>query len=213
MIATMALLLPLCANAQSSGLFSKKKIKMQKDMTEYLQKDAVPVVDGRVTFSTTISVPGVSKDEIYRKVLQWADLRYTPQTEHGEWTDKDYYKNLDNSMVREADKETGSIVCVGHEEQVFSNKTLAKDYCNTTYLLEIGISDGSATVTMTNIIYTYNLTAENERLMAEDWITDEEAINKKGNLNRISGKFRVKTIDLKDELFSEINDAIIYKQN
>mgnify|MGYP000886098372 FL=1 len=47
---------------------------------------------------------------------------------------------------------------------------------------------------------------------AEDIITDKEALNKKGNkLNRLTGKFRRKTIDRKDQLFDTIKVA--FKNN
>ncbi|MCQ2454144.1 MAG: hypothetical protein MJ136_06290, partial [Clostridia bacterium] len=38
------------------------------------------------------------------------------------------------------------------------------------------------------------------RVMSEEWITDEECLNTKGKLRRIPGKYRIKTIDLVDEL-------------
>ena len=44
---------------------------------------------------------------------------------------------------------------------------------------------------------------------AEDWITDKEAYNKKGTrFLKSTGKFRIKTIDLKDIQFSRAKDAL-----
>ena len=46
-----------------------------------------------------------------------------------------------------------------------------------------------------------------DRVSAEEWITDKECLNKKGELRRIPGKFRIKTIDLVNELKREITEA------
>ena len=44
---------------------------------------------------------------------------------------------------------------------------------------------------------------------AEDWITDKEAYNRKGTkLLKSTGKFRFKTIDLKDILFSKADETL-----
>ena len=70
------------------------------------------------------------------------------------------------------------------------------------------IEDGKVSAELRNISYTYSLTDTPQRIEAEDWITDKEAITKNNKLNRGSGKFRVKTIDLKDELFKEIQETL-----
>jgi hypothetical protein len=41
-------------------------------------------------------------------------------------------------------------------------------------------------------------------MIAEEWITDENAINKKGNLKKFEGKFRNKTIELKNILVNDL---------
>lgn len=207
-IALLAISMPLFVNAQSSGLFSKKKIKTQQDISAYLA-GAVPEVDNKVVFSTNIAAPGKSKAEIFAAVSSWANLRYTPEQARGEWTDADFFKNTEYAKVATADKGEGKVVCTGAEEMIFSNKALAKDYTHTYYTLTLQISDGNVAFKMSNISYVYIGGSNNpERVTAEEWITDKEAINKKGELRRISGKFRVKTVDLKNELIKEITSAI-----
>ena len=50
---------------------------------------------------------------------------------------------------------------------------------------------------------------EGKNVTAEEWITDEEALNKKKTgLNRMSAKFRIKTIDRKDNIFETISNAL-----
>lgn len=207
-IALMALSMPLFINAQSSGLFSKKKIASRKDLTEYMQ-GAVPTVGEKVVFNTTISAPGKSKAELYSIVSSWANLRYTANQARGEWNDADFFKNTEYAEVRTADKQNGSVVCNGAEEMVFSNKALAKDYTYIYYTLKLNVADGKIIFNMDNIAYLYAGGSENpERMKAEDWITDAYAFNKKGELHRINGKFRVKTVDLKDELIKELSEAV-----
>ena len=64
---------------------------------------------------------------------------------------------------------------------------------------------------MTDIKYRYEEGREGggKVFPAEDWITDKEAYNKKGTkFLKSTGKFRIKTIDLKDILFSKAKDAL-----
>lgn len=204
----MALSMPLFINAQSSGLFSKKKIKTQKEITEYLA-GAVPEENGKVVFKTVISAPGKSKAELYNIVSSWANLRYTPEQARGVWTDADFFHNTEYAQLTEANKESGFISCRGAEEMIFSNKALAKDYTYVYYTLKLQVKDGAVEFNMGNLAYLYAGGSENpERVTAEEWITDAECITKKGELRRISGKFRVKTVDLKDELIKEISEAV-----
>ena len=70
--------------------------------------------------------------------------------------------------------------------------------------------DGRLKVELGRIKYIYG--EEGSKIFtykAEEWITDKLAMNKKGTrLYRVSGKFRRRTIDRKDELFSEIRELL-----
>ena len=46
------------------------------------------------------------------------------------------------------------------------------------------------------------------KMIAEEWITDDNAFNKKGKMKRFEGKFRRKTIDLKEQLIKELTQAL-----
>lgn len=203
----LALSMPLFINAQSSGIFSKKTIKMQQELSAYMA-GAVPEVDGKVVFATTIAAPGKSKADLYSAVAAWANLRYTKEQARGEWTDKDFFKNTEFAAVVNADKNEGVITARGAEEMIFSNKALAKDYTYVYYVLNLRVVDNSIEFTLKNISYVYAGGSESpERVYAEDWITDKETIKKNGKFHRINGKFRVKTIDLKDELIRELTEV------
>ncbi|MBR3531851.1 MAG: DUF4468 domain-containing protein [Bacteroidaceae bacterium] len=206
MIAMMLAFMPVCIHTAQAQLFSKKNFKGKMEASAYMQ-GAVPEVNGKVEFNENFSAPGKTKDQIFQKVLSWANLRFMPETERGVWNDDNYYKNNEFSKVVSADKNTGVIVCQADENIVFTNKTLAKDYTRVNYTLTIRVKDNGGEVTMNSIIYTYNLTENLERIAAEDWITDKEAISKKGGLLKGAARFRIKTVDLKNELVKEIADA------
>lgn len=206
MIAMMLAFMPVCIHTAQAQLFSKKNYKGKMEASAYMQ-GAVPEVNGKVEFNENFSAPGKTKDQIYQQVLSWANLRFMPETERGVWNDDNYFKNNEFSKVVSADKNMGVIVCQADENIVFTNKTLAKDYTRANYTLTIRVKDNGGEVTMNNIIYTYNLTENTERIAAEDWITDKEAISKKGGLLKGAARFRIKTVDLKNELMKEIADA------
>ena len=207
LIALAVALLPLCM-ADAQGLFSKKEYEGGRQPREAYMQGAVPEVDGKVVFSKTFDTTGMSKFDVYLKLSQWATFRYNPETERGKWSDADYFKNTEFARILEASSEKGTLKIQGNEEMVFTNKTLAKDTAIASYILLLTIEEGKVVAEIKNISYTYSLTDNPERIEAEDWITDKEAITKQNKLNRGSGKFRVKTIDLKDELFKEIEETL-----
>lgn len=206
-LAMMVAVLPLCMNAQSKGLLGRKTAKVEVDNSAYMQ-GAIPTVDGKVVFSKTINAQGKSKSDLYKALAQWSSFRYAANTERGLWNDPDYFKNLEYAAVKDADSNAAKIVCQGNEEIVFSNRILAKDASQFNYILDIDIKDGTVVATISNIAYVYNLTEEPQRLTAEEWITDEVSFTKKGKAIKSNLKFRIKTVDTKDEIFEEIETAI-----
>lgn len=209
LITLIAVLLPLfAADSMAQGIFSNKEYDGGRQPREAYLPGAVPEVDGKVVFTKTYEAAGMSKADIYLRLSNWASFRYNPSTERGKWNDADYFKNTEYARVLKASAEDGLLKIQGNEDMVFTNKTLAKDMTIVSYILETTITDGKADVTIDNIVYTYNLTDNAERIEAEDWITDKEAFTKSGKFNKGSGKFRVKTVDLVTELFKEIEEAL-----
>ena len=49
-----------------------------QDESKYLE-GAVPVIDGKVTFSTSIQAKGMNRTQIYDKVLEWANKYFQPK--------------------------------------------------------------------------------------------------------------------------------------
>lgn len=202
--------LPLMMQAQSEGLLARKAVTAASaDMKTYTAKGAVPEVDGAVVFKDVIAAPGKSKEDIYAKVAQWASLRYEPNSVMGFYTDPNFFKNLEFSRVKEANKENGKIQCQGAEELIFSIKPLAKNYTQAFYLLDLDVQDGQVGFKLHTLSFNVDQgEGQFVRETAEDWISDKECLSKKGTLRRIPGKFRIKTIDLVNELKKEIAAAI-----
>ena len=209
-IALIAVALPLMMQAQREGLLSRKAPKGKSEMSVYTAQGAIPEEAGKVAFKDVIAAPGKNKEDIFNKVLQWANLRYQPNSMMGEdYRDENFFKNIEFSTVKEANKQSGKIECQGAEELIFSVKPLAKSFTQAFYLLDLGVSDGKVEFMLHTLSFNVDQ-GEGEfiRMAAEEWITDANCLNKKGELKRTNGKFRIKTIDLVNELKKEISEAI-----
>lgn len=156
---------------------------------------AVPEENGKVVFTTKIEAPSLSKEEIYDRMLIWADG----------------YFSKDNNRVVYSDKSKGDIAVVGEQELVFQNTILSLDRALMDYRLTLECENGECSVKVAGIRYEYNVSyqREPEKYVAEKWISDKYALNKsKTKLNRGNGKFRTKTVDFIDELFAAASQAL-----
>ncbi len=164
--------------------------------SKYLE-GAVPVVDGKVTFTTSIKAKGMTKVQIYETVLNWANKRFQPN------------ENL-NPKVLFSNPEKSEIIAGGEEYIVFSANFISLDRTRIYYHLIINCEDERCDLTMTRIHYWYEENVDGGyKYKAETWITDKEALNKaKTKFSKVSGKFRKETIDYKDKLFGEIQSLL-----
>ncbi|MCQ4872750.1 MULTISPECIES: DUF4468 domain-containing protein [Odoribacteraceae] len=158
----------------------------EEDNSKYMV-GAVPEVNGKVVFSREINAPNLSKDQIFDAILKWANTRF--KTDKGNW-----------GMVAYSNKEEGQIACYGNEYLVFADKTFSLDRSKINYRMNFTCLPGKCNVEITNITYLYPEDSR-ERLAAEEWITDKQAMNKDQTklINRIA-KFRIKTVDLVENL-------------
>ncbi len=159
---------------------------------KYLQ-GAVPEVNGKVVFTQEIQIPGLTDSEIYNTLLKWAEERYQD----------------DKNRVVYSDPESGNIAAIGEEYLVFSSSALALDRSLMNYRLTITTGNNNCLLSVSGIRYEYNVSykREPEKYVAEDWITDKQAISK-NKLNRMNGKFRTATIDFVDHLFQDAAQAL-----
>lgn len=168
----------------------------EKDESKYLG-NVVPVVDGKVTFTHEINAPGMSQSQLFNALLSWANARFTTN-QTTMW-----------GKILLSDEEKATIACKGEEYIVFTDKALVLDRARISYRMIIECFPEKCNLEISNITYLYPEGKEQERISAEDWITDENAMNKKRTrLYRATGKFRIKTVDLAEGLFEDAQKAI-----
>jgi len=200
-IAALALL-PLGVSGQDNSWEQPEEeeqvavVKAKENPDAKYLRGAVPVVDGKVEFNKHIDAPGKNASQIYAIVKQYIQ-KMTQE------------KNQLNSRIAIDDTLHSTITATFEEWLVFKSKTLWLDRTRFMYALQVKCTDGGAEVTLTHLRYLYDEERTAQRFTAEEWITDDEAVNKKNTrLQPISGKFRRKTIDRKDYLFNKFESLL-----
>ncbi len=174
---------------------AKAKAKAEAD-AKYL-KGAVTESDGKVVFTTTIDAQGKSADDIYDALGRFMQ-RLTHES-----------NQMIQAKLTLCDSVNRQIVGAYEEWLVFTSNALSLDRSRFYYLLTAKCSDGKAIIEMSRLHYLYEEERTPQRMTAEEWITDKEALNKKGTkLLPYAGKFRRKTIDRKDYLFQQMKLAL-----
>ena len=185
------LLLLLCVPMLA---FAKEK----RDDSKYLA-GAVPEVNGQVLFQQTFAVKDKNKQEIYAVM-------------------KDYIRQMTKEEIQMRgtkmameDSVAGTVVGRFEEWMTFKKKPLVWDRTRFRYLLTAECSDGKCHMTLTQISYYYeedNDGYNGRTYRAEEWINDANALNKaKTKLLWGSAKFRRKTVDRVEEIFTDARDA------
>ena len=160
-------------------------------------RGAVPEVDGKVVFSKHIDAPGKSAADIFAIVKGYMEKMLKEKNQ------------LEASKIIEADAANNTITAYYEEWLVFKKSAIVLDRTRFYYAMKAECKDGSADITISHIRYLYEEERNAQRLTAEDWITDKEAVNKKNTrLYPGSGKFRRKTIDRKDFLFNKFESLL-----
>lgn len=194
-ILILLLLMPVMVMAQ--------KVKEDKNAPKYL-KGAVPVENGIVTFKKTFRVPGQTDAQLYENMLFYVKDNLVVKGIEDAWT----------RMLSDGEKD-GVIAARVEEWMVFSKKFLSLDQARFRYQINVTTGQGAVNITLTQVSYLYGEEwHENkpsgtggEIYHAEEWITDEHALNKKGTkVLSGSGKFRRKTIDRVNEIFENAMD-------
>ena len=196
LIFALMMCLPLGLSAQNTWEMPEEKSQAVNPDQKYLA-GAVPLVDGKVLFNTVIDAPGKSAEQIQNIVRQYLKKMLTEKNQ------------FDQSRIIIDDSVKHEIAGYYQEWLVFKSTALVLDRTRLMYNLIVKCEEGKADVTMTRIHYLYDEERDPQSYRAEDWITDKEGLNKKQNkLARVSGKFRRKTIDRKDYLFSKLAELL-----
>ena len=191
--------MPLIASAQDNTWERIEQAQVVKENPDakYLVDGAVPVVDGVVCWQTTINAPGKTAKQIYDILYKQIDKMVNEPNQ------------IANSAIVQDDKEKYELGAIFHEWLVFKNSTLSLDRTQLNFQLMVKYADGKADVKISHITYDYDLERKPVHYKAEEWITDKYAVNKKHTkLYPISAKFRRKTIDRKDFIFSKFNSLL-----
>ena len=191
----MMMCLPMAMMAQNTWEMPEQGTSVNPDQ-KYLV-GAVPVVDGKVVFQTTIDAPGKSADQI-ADILRSYLTKMTKEP-----------GQFEQSRIVIDDSVNHEIVGTYQEWLVFKSTALVLDRTRLMYNIIAKCDNGKADISMTRIYYLYEEERDPQTFKAEEWITDEEGLTKnKKKLSRVSGKFRRKTIDRKDYLFNKFTQLL-----
>lgn len=164
-----------------------------KEDPKYLEGAITFDEQGKIVFDTEIEAPGKSAAQLYNLVFDYMS---------GLTQDKESKA----SRMALVNKDEHIIANTMDEWLVFSNSFISLDRTECKYNLIAKITDGKVSLSINHINYIYEEGRQTGfKLPAEEVIIDKVALTKKKNdLARIFGKFRKKTIDRKDQIFSEI---------
>ena len=203
-IIALLMLAPMAAMAQNTWEVPSAQQTEQVQKKALFEKKKKTIVDGKVTFTLDKDVAGKSADEIYGIVYSFVE-KMTQQSNQVQNID-------DKSKIALINKGEHTIAAKFKEWLVFKNTALALDRTVFSYTIIAKATEGHLNLTLSRISYQYEMDrtdTEGMNVTAEEWITDEEALNKKKTgLNRMSAKFRIKTIDRKDNIFDTISNAL-----
>ena len=167
---------------------------------KYLKPGAMPEQDGKVVFTLDLDVPALSAQQVYDRMYVALDTIANQECQIQDERSK--------SGVVLVNKKEHSIVAQYHEWMTFKKNFVVLDRTRFNYTVIAKCTDGHLTLERMTFLYEQGRPTE-MRTSAEEWISDKEAINKKGTkLLPGSAKFRRSTIDRKDELFELITKMV-----
>jgi colicin import membrane protein len=163
-------------------------------------KGGVPEENGVIVFRKSFTVPSMSTEKIYSTLYNFVKNAVIEPAIH----------ELRTRILSDG-KEDGIIVAKVEEYMTFSHVFLNLDRTRFIYQLQAQVEGNKVKLAISQISYYYNEDREGKNginYKGEEWITDKEAVNKKGTkLYPRSGKFRIKTIDRVEEIFENCMNA------
>ena len=157
---------------------------------------SVPVVNGKVTFETDIQAKGLTAAQIEEKANEWVAKRFVKPTV---------------IAAKRYDSEKPNTIIIKSEEYItFKSTAFVLSRARMYYFLTLTARDGNCNFHLSRINYWYDDEDEKGgiKMIAEEWITDDNAFGKNGKLKKFEGKFRNKTIELKEQLVDELTKAL-----
>ena len=184
----LTLLMAFATLATSSAQITAPVIEEKTETDSRYMAGAVPEINGKVVLTRTVAIPaGLSVQEVMNRVDSWL-IRCT----------KDERMHFNQRLPKIADNELQHAYSL---ELTFSKSFLAHDFAEIAYVLAVRFDGGQLIMEMSHINYKYNENNKLNKYTAEEMIIDKYALNKK-KTKLVFGfkKFRMKTIDLLDEL-------------
>lgn len=165
---------------------------------------AVPEENGFVVFRQHFDCPGKTSGEIYDALEKYTKGLLTSKV------------HLTQCRITQATPAEGVVAASLEETLTFKSTAWILDSARFFFQIAFTAHDGGFDAMLRRIHYIYEpmeVHGVESGLTAEDWITDREALNKKGQLRKVGGKkFRRATIDRKDELFNGAYDAVMSRK-
>ncbi len=181
-------------------IFTLSAAAQKKDDRKFLT-GAVTMGNGMVVFKQNYKVEGKSSVEILNLLQKYVETKLVK----GE-------NSLEQSRITDLDKGKGLLAASIAETLYFRRSALVTHSTRFFYQLIYRTDKDGFSVEMRRLRYSYDEMKTNgdpALLNAEEWITDNEALNKnKTKLTRIAGKFRKFTILRKDNIFAESAAAV-----
>ena len=176
-------------------LFKKSQKKDTADNANY-EVGKVPVINGKVTFETESPAKELTTEQVQERIDKWITERYVEPTVI--------------SVKRFDSGKPNTTIIKGEEYIVFKSTFLVLSRARMYYFLTLTADEGCCKFNLSRITYWYDDEDEKGgiKMIAEEWITDDNAFNKKGKMKKFEGKFRRKTIDLKEQLIEELKQAL-----
>jgi len=167
--------------------------------SKYL-KGAVPEENGVIVFRKSFSVPGMPKDQLFNTLSAYVNRCLVEPAIHEHRT-----------RITNDGKEDGVIVAKIEEYMVFKDRFLNLDRTRFIYQVQASVEGEKVKLAISQISYYYNEDSEGRNgvtYKGEEWITDAEALNKRGDkIYPSCAKFRIKTIDRVEQIFEDCMDA------
>jgi len=156
--------------------------------------------NGMVTFSESIAIPqSASEEDCYSLLMNWARGRFAKP-----------YAIKSTILTENADKKSFGFHV--EEKLIFKKTWIITDEATIIYNFTLNVKDGKCNFTISDISYRYEEGREGGGIYvsAEEWITDYSAFKDKDKTKfyKKVGKFRIKTIDMKDLIKKNITETI-----
>ena len=190
------LVLALLSATGTQAQLIKKSQKAETATSKAIEVGNVPVVNGKVTFEADIQAKGLTASQIEEKASEWIAKRYVKPTV---------------IAAKRYDSEKPNTIILKSEEYItFKSSFFVLSRARMYYFLTLTAQDGNCNFHLSRINYWYDDEDEKGgiKMIAEDWITDDNAFSKNGKLKKFEGKFRTKTIELKEQLIKELTQAL-----